>query len=173
MSSRQLDQEELAIWGAFLDLWRVLASGMERQLTDAGSSGADYQVLVTLAEAGRALRPRDIGIHLAWDRSRVSHQLRRMEQRGLVARTGVEDDARGTLVALTAKGRQTLRAAAPGHVAWVRENFLRHLDDSDAEVLTGLAQRIVQSLAGTPCVPEDGGGKRSLDQRDRRLDRHE
>jgi len=147
MSSLQLDQRELAVWGAFLDLWRVLDSGMERQLADAGSSGADYQVLVTLAEAGHPLRPRDIGTQLAWDRSRVSHQLRRMEQRRLVIRTGVEDDARGTLVALTPQGRQTLRAAAPGHVAWVRQNFLRHLDDDDAEVLTRVAQRIVDSLA--------------------------
>ena len=146
MSSRQLDEQELAVWAAFLDLWRALASGMERQLADAGSSGADYQVLVTLAEAGHPLRPRDIGSQLAWDRSRVSHQLRRMEQRGLVTRTDVEDDSRGTLVRLTARGRQALRAAAPGHIAWVRQNFLRHLADDEAEVLTRVAKRIASSL---------------------------
>lgn len=146
MSSRQFDAKELTVWVAFLDLWRGLSSGMERQLADAGSSGADYQVLVTLAEAGRPARPRDIGGQLGWDRSRVSHQLRRMEQRGLVTRTDAEDDARGTLVTLTAGGRKTLRAAAPGHVAWVRQNFLRHLDDDEAEVLTRVATRIVDSL---------------------------
>ena len=103
-------------------------------------------MLVTLAEAGRPSRPRDIGSQLGWDRSRVSHQLRRMEQRGLVIRTDVEVDARGTLVTLTAEGRQALRAAAPGHVAWVRQNFLRHLDEEEADVLTRVATRIVDSL---------------------------
>lgn len=146
MSSRRFDEDELVVWGAFLNLWRGLASGMERQLAEAGSSGADYQVLVTLAEAGRPARPRDLGSQLGWDRSRVSHQLRRMEQRGLLTRTDVEDDARGTLVTLTAEGRQALRAAAPGHVAWVRQNFLRHLDDEEADVLTRVATRIVDSL---------------------------
>jgi len=149
MSAHQFDEKELVVWGAFLDLWRGLASGMERQLADAGSSGADYQVLVTLAEAGRPARPREIGSQLGWDRSRVSHQLRRMEQRGLLTRTDVEDDARGTLVTLTAEGRRALRAAAPGHVAWVRQNFLRHLDDDEAEALTRVATRIVDSLKAT------------------------
>jgi DNA-binding MarR family transcriptional regulator len=146
MSAGQFDEKELAVWVPFLDLWRGLASGMERQLADAGSSGAEYQVLVTLAEGGRPARPRDIGRQLGWDRSRVSHQLRRMEQRGLVIRTDVEVDARGTLVTLTAEGRQALRAAAPGHVAWVRQNFLRHLDEEEADVLTRVATRIVDSL---------------------------
>ena len=146
MSAGQFDEKELAVWVAFLDLWRGLVSGMERQLADAGSSGAEYQVLVTLVEAGRPARPRDIGSQLGWDRSRVSHQLRRMEQRGLVIRTDVEVDARGTLVTLTAQGRQALRAAAPGHVAWVRQNFLRHLVEEEADVLTRVATRIVDSL---------------------------
>lgn len=146
MPAGQFDEKEFAVWVAFLDLWRGLASGMERQLADAGSSGAEYQVLATLVEAGRPARPRDIGSQLGWDRSRVSHQLRRMEQRGLVIRTDVEADARGTLVTLTAEGRQALRAAAPGHVAWVRQNFLRHLDEEEADVLTRVATRIVDSL---------------------------
>jgi len=146
MSAGRFDEKELTVWVAFLELWRGLASGMERQLADAGSSGAEYQVLVTLVEAGGQARPRDIGSQLGWDRSRVSHQLRRMEQRGLVIRTDVDDDARGTLVSLTAEGRLALRAAAPGHVAWVRHNFLRHLDEDEADVLTRVSTRIVDSL---------------------------
>jgi DNA-binding MarR family transcriptional regulator len=147
LSASQLDERELLVWGAFLELWRHLASGMERQLLESGSSGADYQVLVTLAEAkGRPLRPRDIGAQLGWDRSRVSHQIRRMEQRGLVSRTGTDEDARGTLVELTVEGRQVLRAAAPGHVAWVRKNFLGQLSDKEAAVLLRVARRITDAL---------------------------
>ncbi|HSO63913.1 MAG TPA: MarR family winged helix-turn-helix transcriptional regulator, partial [Ornithinibacter sp.] len=127
--------------------WRELATGMERQLALAGSSGADYQVLVTLAEAsGHAARPRDIGAGLGWDRSRVSHQLRRMEQRGLLSRSGVAADARGTLVHLTPDGLRALRAAAPGHVAWVRENFLSQVTEEEARVLTSVGLRVVAHL---------------------------
>ena len=147
MPATQLDEDELRLWGTVLALWRVLGTGMERQLARAGSSGADYQVLVTLAEApGRAARPRDIGIELGWDRSRVSHQLRRMEQRGLVSRTQVDDDARGTMVALTSGGLRSLRSAAPGHVAWVRENFLSQVTEEEARVLTEVGRRVVGRL---------------------------
>jgi DNA-binding MarR family transcriptional regulator len=147
MPARQLDEEELRVWWTFLTLWRDLASGMERQLSDAGSSSADYQVLVTLRETpGRAARPRDIGLQLGWDRSRVSHQLRRMEQRGLVSRAEVAGDARGTMVQLTSEGLQALRATAPGHVAWVRKNFLSQLSDEEARVLTRVGERVIDHL---------------------------
>lgn len=147
MPASQLDGDELRVWGTFLALWRELATGMERQLSDAGSSGADYQVLVTLRESpGSAARPRDLGRQLGWDRSRVSHQLRRMEQRGLVSRAEVPGDARGTMVQLTSDGLQALRAAAPGHVAWIRQNFLSQLSDEDAALLTRLGERIIDQL---------------------------
>jgi hypothetical protein len=61
MSTRQLDEAELRVWVAFLDLWRRLASGMERQLAEAGSSGADYRSASTrpgLAQRLQVVRDR-------------------------------------------------------------------------------------------------------------------
>jgi DNA-binding MarR family transcriptional regulator len=108
--------------------------------------------VVTLAETpDNEIRPRDLGRQLAWDRSRVSHQLRRMEQRGLVTRQDWEGDARGTLVRFTNEGRQVFRNAAPGHVAWIRRHFLDLLSEREAATLTRVSRRVVERLQS----PED------------------
>jgi DNA-binding MarR family transcriptional regulator len=83
-----LDAREQRAWRAFLDVCRELLAELNRQLTrDAGLSGADYELLVPLSETpeGR-MRPRDLGRQVDWDRSRLSHQIRRMQERGLVVR---------------------------------------------------------------------------------------
>jgi DNA-binding MarR family transcriptional regulator len=148
MEPRWLDARELRAWGAFLDLWRGLASGMERQLADAGVSGADYQVLAPLAEQGdEPMRPRDLVAATGWDRSRLAHQLRRMEQRGLITRADYVGDARGILVHLTPAGREAVRRAAPGHVEWVRTHFIELLSAEELETLTRISERVAATLA--------------------------
>ena len=88
-----------------------LNARMNRQLQDdSGVSLADYDVLVALSEAPAAaagLRDRNV---LAWEQSRVSHQLARMQRRGLVAREECRADARGAFVVLTDAGRARDRA---------------------------------------------------------------
>jgi len=86
-----LDEADQRAWWAFLDLWRALGTGMERQLAGVGVSAADYQLLAPLAGADAGMRPRDLCAATGWDRSRVAHQIRRMEQRGLVERDTVAD----------------------------------------------------------------------------------
>ena len=147
MGTRWLDDREQRAWGAFLGLWRALAVGMERQLAGSGVSGADYQVLAPLAEArDEPFRPRDLVVATGWDRSRLAHQLRRMEQRGLIEREDYPGDARGTLVRLTDRGRDALRRAAPGHVEWVRAHFLGLLTPEELETITAVAERVVARL---------------------------
>lgn len=147
MATRWLDEREQRAWGAFLGLWRALAVGMERQLAGSGVSGADYQVLAPLAEsADQPLRPRDLVEATGWDRSRLAHHLRRMEQRGLITREDHPADRRGILVELTAAGREALRCAAPGHVEWVRAHFLGLLTPEELETLTAISQRVVARL---------------------------
>jgi DNA-binding MarR family transcriptional regulator len=144
---RWLDEREQRAWGAFLTLWRGLGAGMERQLAGSGVSGADYQVLAPLAEAPHhPLRPRELVAATGWDRSRLAHQLRRMEQRGLISREDHPVDGRGTLVSLTGPGRDALRRAAPGHVEWVRANFLGLLTPEELETITAVAERVVARL---------------------------
>jgi DNA-binding MarR family transcriptional regulator len=147
MGTRWLDEREQRAWGAFLDLWRALGAGMERQLAGSGVSGADYQVLAPLAESReRPLRPRDLVRATGWDRSRIAHQLRRMEQRGLIAREDHPGDGRGTLVSLTEAGLDALRLAAPGHVEWVRAHFLGLLTPDELATITAVAERVVSRL---------------------------
>jgi DNA-binding MarR family transcriptional regulator len=145
-----LDARDQQAWWAFLDLWRALGSGMERQLASAGVSGADYQLLAPLAEAAAGLRPRDLAAASGWDRSRIAHQLRRMEQRGLVERGSHPEDRRGVTVSLTGTGRAMLERAAPGHVEWVKEHFINIATRDELDALTALAHRVVAQLDETP-----------------------
>ncbi|WP_406424345.1 MarR family winged helix-turn-helix transcriptional regulator [Streptomyces sp. NBC_00873] len=111
---RWLDVREAAVWKKYRDLQRQLQSALDRQLArDSVLSGADYAVLVPLSESpGDVLRARELQVELGWERSRLSHQISRMETRGMVAREPCEDDARGSMVRMTAQGRAA-RAASP------------------------------------------------------------
>jgi DNA-binding MarR family transcriptional regulator len=143
---READQRA---WWAFLDLWRALGSGMERQLASVGVSAADYQLLAPLAESASGMRPRDLCAASGWDRSRVAHQLRRMEERGLVERDRVSEDARGVIVRLTERGRDMLEHAAPGHVEWVKVNFINVATRDELNALTDLSLRVVEKVNET------------------------
>jgi DNA-binding MarR family transcriptional regulator len=148
---RWLDQREAHLWQAYRDLQRELRNALDRQLVrDAGLSGAEYALLVPLSEApGRRLRARDLGAMVGWDRSRISHQLSRMEQRGLVTREPCPDDARGSIIRLTPAGRSAIKAAAPNHVATVRRLFLDPLSDDELDTLATLFDRLLAGLADT------------------------
>lgn len=50
---RWLSKDEEEVWFAYILFSRQLAAGMERQLAGSGVSGADYQMLAPLAEAGQ------------------------------------------------------------------------------------------------------------------------
>lgn len=132
------------MWRALHAMRRSLDRAIERQLTIAGLSSADYELLVPLSEApDRQLRARDLGRQVDWDRSRLSHQLRRMEHRGLVVRHECENDGRGTMIALTQEGLHAVRTAAPGHVATLRARFVDLLSQDEIDTLTAVATRVL------------------------------
>ena len=97
---RWLSEQEQRMWREFQGMRRHLDRALERDLMDrAALSAADFAVLVPLSEApDRRLRARDLGRVLEWDRSRLSHQIRRMEQRELLTRSNCPTDARGTFI---------------------------------------------------------------------------
>jgi DNA-binding MarR family transcriptional regulator len=120
MYSMWLTEEQQQIWRAYLAMSSRLQTAMHRQLQhDCELSLSDYDVLVALSERGPQ-RINELGEMLAWEQSRLSHQLRRMRGRGLVDRQSSSDDRRGATVDLTDAGRVALDAAAPGHVEFVR-----------------------------------------------------
>jgi DNA-binding MarR family transcriptional regulator len=146
--ARWLDERETRAWRGYLAMRRALERGVDRQLTqESGLSSADYQLLVPLSEAPECgLRARDLGRGVDWERSRLSHQIRRMEQRGLIARKECPTDARGTLIVLTPAGRSAIEAAAPAHVRWVRANFIDLLTSEELEALGSISERVVDRL---------------------------
>lgn len=114
---------------------------------DSGLSDADYDVLTMLSDRpGRALRARELGSRLKWSTSRLSHQIGRMEQRGLVSRRAAGDDARGAVVALTDAGWQTLRSAAPLHVESVRRNLIDLITPAELRTLDRIACKVLDHL---------------------------
>lgn len=136
---------------ALLDL--QLARQMNRA---SGLSEADYDVLSTLTEdGGPSWRARELAARLLWSSSRLAHQVRRMEERGLVCRTACDDDGRGALIELTELGASTLKAAAPPHVEAVRSNFIDLLSEEELRILADLAWRVVRRLGEPAAVPDD------------------
>ena len=141
---RWLNEQEQRMWRSFQGMWRNLDRAVERDLMDgAALSAADFAVLVALSEApDRRLRARDLGRCLDWDRSRLSHQIRRMEQRELLIRSSCPTDARGTFIKLTNHGWELVQQAAPGHVQAVRANFFDVLTDADVAALEDISRRV-------------------------------
>jgi len=115
-----LNAREQTLWRGYLRMTGRLEAAMNRQLQqECGLSLADYDVLVALDESP-GCRMSDLGEHLGWEQSRVSHQLRRMRDRGLVDRHNADDDRRAAIVELTERGRAALTTAAPAHAELVR-----------------------------------------------------
>lgn len=146
---RWLDEREQHAWRAVKEMHQQLSGALERRmLLGSGLSAADYQVLVPLSESpGGRLRARDLARDAGWEKSRLSHQMRRMEQRGLVEREDCETDARGAYVRLTPAGRQAIESAAPGHVEDVRRLLFDQLSPAELDTLAAVADRVLARLA--------------------------
>ncbi|WP_148615028.1 MarR family winged helix-turn-helix transcriptional regulator [Nocardioides rubriscoriae] len=124
-------------WRHWIALGTSLPAALNRALQESGLSLSDYDVLVALSEADdRRLRVGDLAARLAWERSRLSHHLRRMEGRGLVAREECTDDGRGAWSVVTAAGLAAIRTAAPAHARLVRELVFDDLTTAELAVLT-------------------------------------
>ena len=137
------------MWQAYLAVQRELHSALERQLVrDSGLSNADYSLLVPLSEAADGVvRSRELGVLVGWERSRLSHQIGRMEKRGLVVREECAEDARGSMVRLTPTGRAAIEAAAPGHVEAVRRYLFDGLSAEEVDVLDRVFHRVLGRIA--------------------------
>jgi DNA-binding MarR family transcriptional regulator len=149
--SQWLSEEEQRAWRGLLQMTSQLNARMNRQLQDDyGLSLTDYEVLVVLSEApaGRR-RVFEVADALAWEQSRVSHKLARMQRRGLVARQECPTDARGAFAVLTETGRAAIERAAPAHVEMVRELVFDGLSRDQITALTEVSSRVLDRLQGT------------------------
>jgi DNA-binding MarR family transcriptional regulator len=157
-----LNPSQQRAWLAYMRVYHRLEYEMNRQLqADFGLSLGDYTVLNALSSAkGHRMQLTSLAILIGWERSRLSHHLMRMTQRGLVDRLQSNIDGRATDAMLTTAGRKAIKTAAPSHVAWVRQLFFSDLDKAKelelADILTSVYETILRE--GTLPVPAESSG---------------
>lgn len=142
-----LDDEEQHLWRLMLAASTKISRTIDdRPQAGSGLSSPEFSVLVSLSEAdGRVLRLRELCENLGWDRSRASHQVTRMEKRGLVTKEKCPGDARGVLATITDEGMSRLEAAAPDHVETVRRLVFDHLNEKRQAQLLEVLTEVVEA----------------------------
>src|SRR4249919_389247 len=132
--TRWLSADEQQAWRATVHLSQLLMRQLDRDLNAHGLNAHDYEILVELSEApDHRLRMTDLADATSQSRSRLSHQISRMEKRGLVRRDECEGDKRGTFAVLTRAGFETIERVAPHHVEQVRRHFIERLTSEQLE----------------------------------------
>jgi DNA-binding MarR family transcriptional regulator len=151
--ARWLSPSEARAWRALQTFGAPLAAALNRQLlADSALSTADYQVLVVLSETeGGQLRAGELGRATGWEKSRLSHHIKRMQARQLVERLDCSTDGRGLLVSITAEGRRAIEEAAPGHVRTVRDYVIDVLSTEQLEVLAAAGEAVAVRLTADNC----------------------
>jgi DNA-binding MarR family transcriptional regulator len=144
-----LTEREMRAWRGFARMQVLLSAHLHRTLLrETGLSLPDYAVLMHLSEASEGqLRPFQLSDALQWEKSRLSHHLTRMEARGLVTRRECPTDARGAFVVLTPAGRAAIEAAAPTHVADVRDAFIDVLTSVQLDTLAEISDAVLTRLS--------------------------
>jgi DNA-binding MarR family transcriptional regulator len=158
---RWLSEREERAWRALQFMQMRIEGALARQLaTDSGLSYPEYLVLVALTDRpdGR-MRLFELADVLGWEKSRASHQVGRMVDRGLVKKQKCNSDRRGFYVAATARGRREIGAAAPGHVAAVRRLFVDRLTPEQLDAIGDAAEVVLGAMdeSGTEPVNVQAG----------------
>ncbi|MCV2490795.1 MarR family transcriptional regulator [Geodermatophilus sp. YIM 151500] len=145
---RWLDADEQKAWRAWLYSSLLLHDRLDRELSrDAGISHAYYEILVQLSETpGRMLRMSELADRCLSSRSRLSHAVSRLEERGWVRRQVCEEDARGQLAILTDEGFAALEKAAPIHVESVRRHLFDQLSPEQVAALHDIGETLLRHL---------------------------
>ncbi|MCX6421416.1 MAG: MarR family transcriptional regulator [Actinobacteria bacterium] len=145
---RWLNDSEQRAWRAWIASSQLLLDRLSRDIhAQHGLTMADYEILVRLSEsADHRVRMSDLADRTLASRSRLSHQIDRMEKRGFVLREQCTDDKRGQFAVLTETGWQTLVAAAPDHVESVRTHLVDVLSPAEFAALGVACEKILGGL---------------------------
>jgi len=146
---RWMDEREAAAWHGLQLMQLRLEAELSRQLAAESSlSLKDYVVLVALtAQPNGRLRAFELARTLGWDKTRLSHHMKRMLERDLVEKQVCPTDRRGYFVAVTEQGWREVTAAAPGHLATVRSLFLDHVSTAELDALVEVTTRVLERMA--------------------------
>lgn len=156
--TRWLSDQEQQSWRAFIDGCRALFDVLDRQLqAESNLPHAYFEILIPLSEEpGRALRMSELAERARSSRSRLSHAVARLEERGWVRRTDCPTDKRGQLAELTDEGFAMVQAAAPGHVRAVREYLIDQLSPEQVRALGEIGDTMLRTTAETDLPPRRG-----------------
>lgn len=148
-SRAPLTPAETHVWRSVLimgDLLRFRVSAEVRQVSDL--SPTDHSVLLHLDEApeGRVLQQR-LATSMFWSKSRLSHQLTRMQARGLIERT-TDEEIHGVWVSITEAGSEVVRTIAPAQARAVRERLFALATEEELTTLVRLADRLIADHDG-------------------------
>lgn len=148
METKWLTKDELAAWVRLVAVLELLPGVLDTQLRrDANLTSFDYYVLAMLSEAPeRTLRMTGLAAHTNATLPRLSHVVRRLEDRGLVERYPCPQDGRATNARLTSAGWRKVQQAAPGHVANVRQHVIDPLTSEQIGQLTAIADAVLEQL---------------------------
>jgi DNA-binding MarR family transcriptional regulator len=118
--------KELAIWRRYVETGEALNQQLAaRMKLEADISVGDYTVLLALSEAdGHSLRSSALAEVIGWDRSRLSHHVKRMEERNLIVRSAVEGDNRASRVTASGEGLNVFRRASVSHLRLIKTLFV-------------------------------------------------
>jgi DNA-binding MarR family transcriptional regulator len=160
-----LDAQQQRAWLAYIRVQLRLTYEMNSQLlADSGMSLPDYDVLTALSAAdGGRMQITALAAQIGWERSRVSHHVRRMSARGLVTSGLSAADRRVTEVTLTDQGRQALAAAAPGHVDLVRRLFFAGLPAGLVGPLSEALESVYANIIRRGSLPPPAGWRQADD----------
>ncbi|MFD3973895.1 MarR family winged helix-turn-helix transcriptional regulator [Streptomyces cyaneofuscatus] len=139
-----LSADEERAWRAYHRMVTAVQVGTAQDLAALGLSEPDYEVLSTLSERPDGTSTlHEQAAKMGWSRSRLSRHASRMETRELIRRAPDPRDGRGCLLVLTATGWDTLREAAPLHVASVRRHLIDRLDPEELAALGAIARKLI------------------------------
>ena len=146
--TRWLTATEQESWRAWIEASLLLTDRLSRDMqAQHALTFADYEILVWLSEApDRRLRMSELARRALSSRSRLSHQIDRMERAGLVTREVCTEDRRGSFAVLTDSGWRTIVQAAPDHVASVRTNLVDLLSPEEFAALGSACRKVADAL---------------------------
>jgi DNA-binding MarR family transcriptional regulator len=147
-----LDPGEDRAWRSFVHARNRLFLRLARHLLqDSGVTEGDYEVLAVLSQhpAGR-MSAQELGALLQWEKSRLSHQARRMQKQGLIVREPNPADARSVIICLLPAGERAIKDAAPQHVQNVRRHFISLFTPDELDTFAAFNERILRHLAEEP-----------------------
>src|ERR671923_2525113 len=126
-----IDDEQLAVWRAFLNAHARVTRAIGRDLADEGLPDLSWYDLVwtPYRAPGRSLRVKELAEEVVLSPTAMSRFVDRVEAAGCVRRQPDPDDRRALQITLTDEGVELLRRMWPVYARGIEEHFAAHLED--------------------------------------------